>query len=591
MITINSNTRHFSIPGADLVFGVMADSDAERKYFQCPRYVGDNLDLASCFIRINYRNADGKTDFYLVDDMAISGDNITFSWLLSPKVTEYKGQVKFVMCAVGPDFKLKWHTTQGTGQVMEGLEPDNSHVESQTADVVAQLIAMVEAQTVAVEAVGAEQAASVRSAAENARITAVSEIEAKRANSLSSIPNDYIFLNNTVESLERSRAGAIVCDVAGSSVVVDDASNIAIQGLRIFGKSTQDGIPTPDAPVEIKSVESPTVTVCGKNLFDINTMLGQNATLADGVVRAPYYRSLANIPVVKGQQYTISAYVFGTVANTGTLALSVQDGRETGYISVEESIGFVSGVTTTPMLVSLTFTAASNFVSISANASILDNIMVVQGNTAAVFEHYTSGGNVEIARTLHGIPVTSDGNYTDENGQQWICDEVDLERRVYVKRVHTENITQVASLNNIADWTADKSQFTGKLSVNGIVGGPCLVTHGISGIWFKDHPFYAGVGYPSLCVVGGDRASFGDTVESCNEYLSKLNAVYPIKMTYVMETPIETPLTEAEIAAYRNLHSNYQNTTVLNDAGAHMVVKYAADTKLYIDKKIKEALR
>jgi hypothetical protein len=50
--------------------------------------------------------------------------------------------------------------------------------------------------------------------------------------------------------------------------------------------------------------------------------------------------------------------------------------------------------------------------------------------------------------------------------------------------------------------------------------------------------------------------------------------------------PIETPLSETEIAAYRALHSNYPNTTVLNDSGAHMVVKYAADTKLYIDNKI-----
>ena len=29
---------------------------------------------------------------------------------------------------------------------------------------------------------------------------------------------------------------------------------------------------------------------------------------------------------------------------------------------------------------------------------------------------------------LPGIPVTSGGNYTDPQGQQWICDEVDLER-------------------------------------------------------------------------------------------------------------------------------------------------------------------
>lgn len=36
---------------------------------------------------------------------------------------------------------------------------------------------------------------------------------------------------------------------------------------------------------------------------------------------------------------------------------------------------------------------------------------------------------------LPGIPVTSGGNYTDENGQQWICDEVDFGRGVYVQRV------------------------------------------------------------------------------------------------------------------------------------------------------------
>ena len=36
---------------------------------------------------------------------------------------------------------------------------------------------------------------------------------------------------------------------------------------------------------------------------------------------------------------------------------------------------------------------------------------------------------------LPGIPVTSGGNYTDPSGQQWVCDEVDLERGVRVQRV------------------------------------------------------------------------------------------------------------------------------------------------------------
>ena len=80
MIVINSSTRQFNIPGADMTFGVEADAGSERKYFQCPRYVGSNLDLMSCFVRLNYRNANGEVDSYLVEDMTVDGDNVLFSW-------------------------------------------------------------------------------------------------------------------------------------------------------------------------------------------------------------------------------------------------------------------------------------------------------------------------------------------------------------------------------------------------------------------------------------------------------------------------------------------------------------------------------
>lgn len=87
MIVVNPATRQFNIPGADLVFGVTADSGSERKHFQCPRYVGNNLDIAGSFVRINYRNSNGEIDSYLVDDLSVDGNNVLFSWVLSPKVT------------------------------------------------------------------------------------------------------------------------------------------------------------------------------------------------------------------------------------------------------------------------------------------------------------------------------------------------------------------------------------------------------------------------------------------------------------------------------------------------------------------------
>ena len=61
-------------------------------------------------------------------------------------------------------------------------------------------------------------------------------------------------------------------------------------------------------------------------------------------------------------------------------------------------------------------------------------------------------------------------------------------------------------------------------------------------------------------------------------------AANPFGIVYELETPNETALSETEIAAYRALHGNYPNTTVLNGAGAWMEVKYNADTKTYIEK-------
>ena len=54
-------------------------------------------------------------------------------------------------------------------------------------------------------------------------------------------------------------------------------------------------------------------------------------------------------------------------------------------------------------------------------------------------------------------------------------------------------------------------------------------------------------------------------------------------IAYPLATPIETPLTDAEIAAYKALHSNKPNTIITNDAGCFMEVEYVADTKTHIE--------
>lgn len=145
---IDPETRTISIPTTYRLLGVESDEKVERLEFQCPKIVGDNIDLSQLQIRINYQNASAQKDQYIVDDVSADGDNITFSWLLSRKVTAYRGSVQFIVCAVkvNDDATItnEWNTTLAQAQVLQGLEVDTPEPTEEQSDVIAQLINMMQ---------------------------------------------------------------------------------------------------------------------------------------------------------------------------------------------------------------------------------------------------------------------------------------------------------------------------------------------------------------------------------------------------------------------------------------------------------------
>ena len=143
---IDPESREIVIPETYQILGVESDEKVERIEFECPKIVGDNIDLSKLQIRINYQNANGDKDQYIVEDVETNGDNIEFSWLLSRKVTMYRGTVNFVVCAVkvsGETIQNEWNTTLATSQVLEGLEVDTPEPSEEQSDVIAQLIEMM----------------------------------------------------------------------------------------------------------------------------------------------------------------------------------------------------------------------------------------------------------------------------------------------------------------------------------------------------------------------------------------------------------------------------------------------------------------
>lgn len=137
---INPETRVITVPASEKLFGVANDGNSERKHFRCPKIVGDNIDLSTMHLYINYQNANGQKYPYLVEDIRTDGDYITFSWLIGPDVAAYKGQIKYIVCAKKGDGTIpEWNTTLAEGTVLEGLEATDEVVK-RNPDIIEQIL-------------------------------------------------------------------------------------------------------------------------------------------------------------------------------------------------------------------------------------------------------------------------------------------------------------------------------------------------------------------------------------------------------------------------------------------------------------------
>ena len=175
----------------------------------------------------------------------------------------------------------------------------------------------------------------------------------------------------------------------------------------------------------------------GKNKFDITTMLSSLAKRNDGCFKNANgdTGSICNIPVVAGQTYTVTAYILGATTQSAWLRLSVQDGKDVRYTSFDDSIVTVVGLTTEYVKTVVTFTALSDWISISSLGSIRDDMQVELGETSTDFEEFC--GNITSPNPSYEQKVRSvgdmgwfdgewrQGNYNISTGE-YISGSVDM---------------------------------------------------------------------------------------------------------------------------------------------------------------------
>ena len=252
-------------------------------------------------------------------------------------------------------------------------------------------------------------------------------------------------------SAVKARQNIIIGTETGNPIAVDDAFAAPLCGLTVYGKSTQDGTPTPDAPVPIVSA-------------------------GDG----------------------------------GTIAVTLSDGN---------------------------------------------------GKTQTLTLPTPTG--------LPGIPVASGGDYTDQSGQQWVCDEIDLKKGVEVQKIGKGRV-------NTNDGEVNE-QYRLALDISGNEGRDgsfrCIISVTPYTSW-------------TSCVAGSKLYLKNITKSEGGFYTAEeLKALaVDVDFVYQLATPIETPLTSAELAAYKALTAYGPDTVVQASDGAGVKLDYQRDVNIVIKK-------
>lgn len=607
---IDSDLRIIDIPEQFKVLGVENDKDVKVMQFRMPK-VYKGTDLSAFNISVNYQNARGTKDRYVVTDKKVSGDQIEFSWTVGKTATVYRGDTRFIVCMrlTGSDgiIQKEFNTTLATMTVLEGLEVDNPVIEQEEKDIIAQLLQIVDDKSKeavqAVTAEGTKQIKAVQAAAQ--------EIAADR---------EQIKTNKAdIADLMQTKAGAIINSAKGERIAVGDSAGAFFEGLKLYGKTEQvrtKGYQLFDASkIATKSAGGATVTNNGDGSFTISG----SGNLTGNFVNSHVLSNEEAKKLFKAGRVTLKGdktypFVYMQIKNTAGLIkeLKTLDVDSERYLDL-----------TSEHINSEGFHVSFGIYGSSGSAIIPGTVkpMVYQDGDGT-WEPFTDGKpspsmeykqdpessgdggeinvNVGEENTQHlsiqtpnglpGIKVDSGGNYTDSNGQQWVCDEMDFGRGKYVQRI------KKLTLDGSEAWlvqedSAGQHQFFIDLKdalypYNASDFDKSFLCNHFKSVSkagdIDDGTVRAGVYKETFAPVFKPHGAI-NKISKFKSWLSE----NPTTILYILATPIETDIPEETMTAYRNLYTNYPSTVIQNDSGAGMEVEYVADTKQFILDQIK----
>ena len=348
------------------------------------------------------------------------------------------------------------------------------------------------------------------------------------------------------------------------------------------------------------SIEYPQEIVSAGDKGSINVDVDNNGYIQNGT----YFDNIRPLPLVKGLIYhilcrkittnDINCFVFNESDKSFWTSADLYNyGYDSKQLKVANDTGVVDEECRMPMkyngdgyIFKVTVDGLYLYQGVNSREKSTDDFYIGHHANIVDEEYKKQTLTLKTPNGLPGIPVSTGGNYTDSKGQQWACDEIDLARGKYVQRVEKVKFDGSADERwkidlqvklvyaNIGLELNSKRQYDMNILCNSSKPNAwsskviCFINE------YKKFSFYC----------NDIPASVFENADNFKAWLVE----HPLEMVYQIAEPIERDLSPEEIQAYKELHTNYPATVIMNDENAGMKVSYVADTKHYIDKKFKE---
>ena len=342
---------------------------------------------------------------------------------------------------------------------------------------------------------------------------------------------------------------------------ITDSDNGKIQDMMIYGKSSQDGTPTPENPVEIKSVVNPTIKIVGKNLLNATLQTTtQNGVTCTANGDGTY---TLNGTATERTEFIIDVFNIDISKKYKLIAFTKERSYINCFVQLNQSPWTIYGASTDSQV---TITDSKNIrlvIAVIKGTTLSNEIikpMIVDASlypdaTYDDFEPYHEQ-TVTLPYTLNAIPVETGGNVTID-GQQYIADYVDVERGKLVRMVGE-------FVQNNQEWRTEKialsySVFSAKTPINNIQQNDDILNYCSN--YFKciatnkrysENTLFINSGYILIATMPS-----GTIIDDFLELVKG-----KLKVFYALATPIETDLITEEVTAFKSLATYYPTTNI-----------------------------